>query len=136
MASSDPLSVPTPLGESGLTGDAEMSTAVILPIEESIPEHPFVRESINQVIDCILEWMTEMREHRCTRISNESRDEIIIRIADIKRSMMLPNTAIEERRKKEWCTELNYNLDRMQQGEYDRWHWPPPQAHAEGVIYE
>ena len=127
MASSDLSSVPMPPVESDLTGDAEMSTAVILPIDDIIPESFILMENINADIDGILLWMTVGMDFPNV-ISYESRDEIIIRIADIKRSMMLPNTAIQQRRKQEWNTELNYNLSRMYNGEYDRWHLHPPHS--------
>ena len=117
-----------PLVESDLTGDAEMSTAAILPIDDVIPESLILNDNINADIDLILEWMTEMGMHRCTRITVESRDEIILRLSRIIASMMLPNTAIQQRRKQEWSTELNYNLRRMHNGEYDRWHLHPPHS--------
>ena len=128
MASSDLSSLPMPLVESDLTGDAEMSTAAILPIDDVIPESLILNDNINADIDLILEWMTEMGMHRCTRITVESRDEIILRLSRIIASMMLPNTAIQQRRKQEWNTELNYNLSRMYNGEYDRWHLHPPHS--------
>ena len=127
MASSDLSSVPMPPVESDLTGDAEMSTAVILPIDDIIPESFILMDNINADIDGILLWMTVGMDFPNV-ISYESRDEIIIRIADIKRSMMLPNTAIQQRRKQEWSTELHYNLRRMHNGEYDRWHLHPPHS--------
>jgi len=118
MAASDSLVLPTPLGNVDLAGDASMSsTDVVLPIVDA---GAVLIDDINTVVDAILEWISEMRMSK--RISVETRDEILIEIACVKINMQMVDQAARERWNREWFTELELNLARMQNGVFDTWY--------------